>query len=51
MKTAPEVPPKELSEKSYTSPRLLNYGNLVTMTAAASMNFNLMDGGPNNLKS
>jgi hypothetical protein len=47
MKTAPEMPPKKLS---YTSP-LLNYGNLVTMTAAASMNFNLMDGGPNNLKS
>jgi len=47
MKTAPEPPRK----KPYSPPRLTKYGDLVTMTAAASMDATNMDGGPNNLKS
>ena len=47
MTTARELPAK----KPYSSPRLSNYGDLVTMTATFSMTAKLMDGGANNTKS
>ena len=47
MNKEPEAPRK----KPYSEPRLSRYGDLVAVTAAATMNAPLMDGGPNNSKS
>lgn len=38
-------------KKDYTSPTLLKYGDLATMTASVSKKATLMDGGNNSLKS
>jgi hypothetical protein len=47
MKAVPELP----SKRPYSTPRLSKYGDLAVVTAAASMNFTVMDGGPNSSKS